>query len=145
MSDIKVVVVQAAHRLSDLPAYPDPASNYYTMLDDLTIFQARAQEHFPQMQALYVLPRSYGGFKGHEPMVYEEGHAINTWLATETSGAWKGWLAYIWAGECPLVNASGVCYVESDYSDGIHPSSSGLDKIVPMVHKGFMDEGWFRR
>ena len=104
--------------------------------------------------AVYTSSRSYGGFNDRadrgEPLSYEEGHALNAWLAehADVDGAWYGWGAYLWAPACASgeVNGAGVCYDRGDYqADGIHPSESGQAKISRLMHLRLREEAWYRR
>ncbi|HSW31238.1 MAG TPA: hypothetical protein VLH75_17260 [Longimicrobiales bacterium] len=139
---------------SRLPVYPDPASDYFTFQRNLTAFAARVKAKLPSVQAVYSSSRSYGGFAGSfargEPLSYEEGHALNAWLADHASvdGVWYGWGAYLWAPACDtgFTNGSGVCYERADYvDDGVHPSDAGRAKIARLVHERFRREAWYRR
>jgi hypothetical protein len=134
------------------PPYPDPDSDYENFIANLDTFATRVTEKFPSVQAVYTTSRSYGGFANTatrgEPLSYEEGHALNTWLAdnAEVDGVWYGWGPYIWAPSCDsgLVNASDVCYVAEDYrDDGVHPADGALDKISGMIHARFLEEAWY--
>lgn len=135
------------------PPYPDPDSDYFNFYDNLTTFAGRVPEKFPSVQAVYTTSRSYGGFatdeRRGEPLSYEEGHALNSWLSDHASvdGVWYGWGPYIWAPDCgsDLTNASGTCYVRTDYvSDGVHPAEGAKDKITAMIHARFSGETWYR-
>jgi hypothetical protein len=46
--------------------------------------------------------------------------------------AWIAWRPYLWAPACSLgIRADGLCYSRSDFAgDGLHPSVSGVQKIV---------------
>jgi hypothetical protein len=139
---------------SRLPAYPDPASDFFTFRRNLTTFSARVKAKLPSAQAVYTTSRSYGGyatsFTRGEPLSYEEGHALNGWLAEHAAvdGVWYGWGPYIWAPACDsgITNASGLCYDRADYvSDGVHPSAAGQAKIAQLIHERFKRESWYRR
>jgi hypothetical protein len=137
-----------------LPAFPDPASDYFTLQRNLSAFAARVKAKMPSVQAVYSTSRSYGGYAGSfargEPLSYEEGHALNQWLAAHASvdGIWYGWGPYIWAPACStgVTNASGVCYDRADFvDDGVHPSDAGRAKIARMIHDRFRREAWYQR
>lgn len=136
-----------------LPLYPSPDSDYEAFLRNLDVFATRVRSKFPAVQAVYTSSRSYGGYAGNaargEPLSYEEGHALNQWLASrpEVDGVWYGWGAYIWAPACGsgLKNASGVCYDREDYvTDGVHPSATGRAKVSRMLHAWFRQHAWYR-
>jgi len=137
-----------------LPLYPDPASDYFTFQRNLSAFAARVKGKLPSVQAVYSSSRSYGGFAGSfargEPLSYEEGHALNRWLAGHPSvdGVWHGWGPYLWAPACDtgITNASGICYERTDFvDDGVHPSATGQAKIARLIHERFKREAWYRR
>ncbi len=141
-----------ADMMTPLPPYPDPGSDYFNFIDNLSALAARVPEKFPSVQAVYTTSRSYGGYAGQaargEPLSYEEGHALNTWLADnpELGGIWYGWGPYIWAPDCDqeVRNGSDVCYVREDYQDdGVHPAAGALEKISQMIHEHFLQEDWY--
>jgi hypothetical protein len=137
-----------------MPTYPAPGSDYQAFLSNLSAFAARVHTKFPSVQAVYTTSRSYGGFAGTagrgEPLSYEEGHALNAWLADhpEVDGVWYGWGPYIWAPDCgtDVENGGGICFVRDDYvSDGVHPSPSGRAKVSALLHARLLEHAWYRR
>jgi hypothetical protein len=137
-----------------LPSYPSAGSDYENFRANLVRFATRVKSKFPFVQAVYSSSRSYGGFAGSisrgEPLSYEEGHALNSWLASNSKvdGVWYGWGPYIWAPACGsgVTNASGLCYDRADFvEDGVHPSSLGTAKISALIHARFLKESWYRR
>ncbi|MBP9088897.1 MAG: hypothetical protein KBG15_22425 [Kofleriaceae bacterium] len=133
--------------------YPDPGSDYFSFRKDLSSFAVRVRPHFPAVQAVFSTSRSYGGyndrFERSEPMSYEQGHALNSWLQEHpvVDGVWYGWGPYIWAPDCAtgVKNARGVCYERADYqSDGIHPAAGAGAKIATMIHERFLEQPWYR-
>ena len=156
---VRVVWHKAANQFTTgpggapLPPYPDAASDYHRFFEHLTAFAGRLREHFPGLQAVYTTSRSYGGFAESaargEPLSYEEGHALNQWLARnrDLHGLWFGWGPYIWAPDCATSaqNGSGVCYQRSDYqADGVHPADGARARISRMLHERFRREAWYR-
>lgn len=137
------------------PLYPAAGSDYEAFLANLATFAARVHAEFPSVQAVYTSSRSYGGFAGNaaargEPLSYEEGHALNTWLRdnAEVDGVWYGWGPYLWAPDCATGehNGGGVCYVRDDYvADGVHPADSGRAKVSMLLHARFLEHAWYRR
>ena len=136
------------------PTYPAAGSDYEAFLGNLGEFAARVPDKFPSVQAVYSSSRSYGGFAGNpgrgEPLSYEEGHALNSWLREnrEVRGVWYGWGAYLWAPDCAtgVSNGGGACYVREDYvADGVHPSTSAKAKVSSLLHARFRQESWYRR
>ena len=137
-----------------MPLYPSPASDYEAFLANLGVFAGRVHTKLPSVQAVYVSSRSYGGFAGTpargEPLSYEEGHALNTWLARnrEVQGVWYGWGPYLWAPDCAtgVRNGGGICYVREDYvADGVHPSAAGQAKVSGLLHERLRQHAWYRR
>ncbi len=137
-----------------LPTFPAPGSDYEHFLANLTAFKTRLATEFPSVLAVYTSSRSYGGFTGHpdrgEPLSYEEGHALNSWLGMQATGTgpWYGWGAYIWAPACTsgMTNGTGTCYDRADYQgDGVHPSASGRLKISRLFHDRLLQDVWYRR
>lgn len=160
LDQVRVVYHKAANQFTtgtggaQLPFYPDPGSDYENFYDNLTDFAARANTEFPALQALYTTSRSYGGFSGSpiargEPLSYEEGHALNSWLADNPTvgGVWQGWGPYIWAPDCATgdENGSGYCYVRDDFQDdGHHPAQGARDKISEMIHASLSEHAWYQ-
>lgn len=136
------------------PAYPDPDSDYAAFITQLDLFTSRVRSRFPSVQAVYTSSRGYGGYTINpgrsEPLSYEEGHALNTWLRDHAAvdGIWFGWGAYLWSLPCDVgtTNASGICYDREDYkTDGVHPSPTGEAKIALAMHERLLREAWYRR
>jgi hypothetical protein len=141
-------------RQAPLPLYPAAGSDYENFVTNLGLFAARVPVEMPSVQAVYSSSRSYGGFAQQadrgEPLSYEEGHALNTWLGQHdvVNGVWYGWGAYLWAPDCAtgITNGSGLCYERIDYQrDGVHPSPEGESKIALTMHERLMQESWYRR
>lgn len=156
---VRVILHKAANAFTTgpgggvLPAYPDPDSDYLLFRVNLGLFAERVSVEFPSVQAVYTTSRSYGGFSNFaergEPLSYEEGHALNGWLAEnpEVDGVWYGWGPYIWAPGCStgILSGAGLCYVRGDYeADGVHPSTDGSAKIAGVWHRRLLDEAWYR-
>jgi hypothetical protein len=134
------------------PTYPASDSDYQVFLGHLTSFAARVRAEFPAVRAVYTSSRSYGGFAGTvgrgEPLSYEEGHALNTWLASHpvVDGVWYGWGGYLWAPDCAagITNGGGVCYTRDDYqADGIHPATGARAKVSRLLHDRFRSHAWY--
>ncbi len=160
VDQVRVIHHKAANQFTvgpggaPLPLYPHPESDFQVFRENLSSFASRVRDWFPGVVAVYTSSRSYGGFAGSqnrgEPLSYEEGHALNLWLAEnpEVDGVWYGWSAYLWAPACDtgVVNGLGICYERSDYvADGVHPSQEGRLKIAEIMHRRWMEEPWYRR
>jgi len=159
VDQVRVVYHKAANQFTTaadggaLPLYPAAGSDYDAFVANLTTFAGRLAQKLPAVQAVYTTSRSYGGFSTMpargEPLSYEEGHALNTWLSTHSNvgGVWYGWGPYVWAPDCATgtTNGSGVCYVRNDYvADGIHPGNGAQNKISLMIHRRFRQHAWYR-
>lgn len=160
LDQVRVLYHKAANQFTTaaggapLPTYPTPGSDYENFRNNLTQFAARVKPKFPSVQAVYTSSRSYGGYAGNvgrgEPLSYEEGHALNTWLEENPSvaGVWYGWGPYLWAPACTagITNKGGVCYDRQDYvSDGVHPAPTGRAKVSGLIHARLLAEAWYRR
>lgn len=165
---VRVIYHKAANQFTGpnnteaYPPYPAADSDYFNFYDNLEAFADRIKDKFVNVQAVYTTSRTFGGFSDKpgrgDPLSYEEGHALNQWLTDigptgMHNGMWFGWGGYIWAGECeegttsggPNQNASGICYVRSDFaSDGVHPAEGASNKIVSMIHDRFLEHAWYR-
>lgn len=151
---VRVVYHKAAHQYASGDVfYPDPASDYFDFIDSLDAFATRVAVELPSVQAVYTTSRSYGGFTDRpsrgEPLSFEEGLALNAWLADHgrVDGVWHGWGPYIWAPPCDSgeTNGSGVCYERADYQDdGVHPAAGARAKISAMIHARFRQHAWYR-
>lgn len=160
LDQVRVVLHKAANQFgigaggAPLPLYPATGSNYAALLRHLDAFAGRVRTFFPAVQAVYTSSRSYGGYTTRsdrgEPQSYEEGHALNRWLAERPTvdGVWYGWWGYLWAPDCStgVRNGAGVCFDRADYEeDAVHPSSSGEIKIARMQHDRLRREPWYGR
>ncbi len=158
-AQVRVIYHKAANQFglgpggTALPLLPAAGNNSERLRTHLGAFAARVQNKFPSVQAVYTSSRSYGGFTTRadrgEPQSYEEGHALNTWLAANPSldGVWYGWGAYLWAPACAsgIRNAANVCYDRGDYQDdAVHPAPSGRLKIARMMHDRLRAHAWYR-
>jgi hypothetical protein len=158
LDQVRVLYHKAANQFTTaggdaLPAYPSAGSDYENFRANLALFAVRVGGKFPAVEAVYSASRSYGGFAGSagrgEPLSYEEGHALNTWLRDNPSvqGVWYGWGPYLWAPSCEtgITNGGGVCYDRQDYvADGVHPSASGQAKVSALIHARWLREAWYR-
>lgn len=160
LDQVRVIWHKAANQFTTAPggaakpAYPAAASDYDAFVSNLSLFAARVPAWFPDVQAVYTSSRSYGGFANSaargEPLSYEEGHALNTWLDAHpvVDGVWYGWGPYLWAPDCATgdTNGGGICYDRGDYvGDGVHPAPSGRAKVSALLHARFLQERWYRR
>lgn len=155
---VRVVWHKAASQLTTddtgrvLPPYPDPASDYFRFRAHLAAFSVRVRDELPSVQAVYTSSRSYGGYATRqargEPLSYEEGLALNSWLAERDPSAnvWFGWGPYLWAPDCAtgVRNSGGVCYERTDYqADGIHPAAGAREKVSRLLDARFRQHDWY--
>jgi hypothetical protein len=160
LDQVRVILHKAAHQFgvgpggAPLPLLPEATSNYARFQSSLSSFALRVPEWFPAVQAVYTSSRSFGGFTTRwergDPQAYDEGHALNTWLAQHTGvdGIWYGWWGYLWAPACTSGrrNGSGICYDRSDYqADAVHPTAAGEIKIARLQHDRLRQEAWYAR
>lgn len=159
-NQVRVVLHKAANQFGlgpggiALPHYPDPASNFAAFYRNLGSFAARIKVQFPSVQAVYTSSRTFGGFTARpergEPQSYEEGHALNQWLAQHArlDDVWYGWWGYLWAPACGqgASSALGVCFDRSDFvDDAVHPTPAGEIKLARIQHDRLRREAWYRR
>ena len=125
---------------------------------------------YPELRQIFLSPRSYGGYArsplSPEPYAYETGFAVK-WLVwaqiqqmmsgkvdplagdldcVKGTAPWIDWGPYFWAdGNTP--RHDGLSYQERDFSDGLHPSQSGIKKIAGFMLNWFLNSAatpWFR-
>jgi hypothetical protein len=159
VDQVRVILHKAANQFglasngTALPLYPATGSNFSAFQRNLDAFAARVRSFFPSVQAVYSSSRSYGGYTTRsdrgEPQSYEEGHALNAWLASHATvdSVWYGWWGYLWAPACAtgVSNGSGVCYDRTDFvDDAVHPSAGGEVKIARIQHDRLRRESWYR-
>ncbi len=157
---VRVLYHKAANQLTSaqgggaLPTYPTAGSDYENFRQNLSAFAARVKAKLPTVQAVYTSTRTYGGYSGGtsrgEPLSYEEGHALNSWLAENplVDGVTHAWGPYLWAPACStgVSNKGGVCYDRADFvADGVHPSASGTAKVSGLIQARLLRESWYRR
>lgn len=160
LDQVRVLYHKAANQFtldaggSALPLFPAPNSDYENFRRNLGSFASRVRSKFPAVQAVYSSSRSTGAFAGSasrgEPLSYEEGHALNAWLADNpmVDGVWYGWGPYLWAPDCAtgVTNRGGICYERADFvADGVHPAAGARAKISRLLHQRLLTESWYRR
>lgn len=154
VDQVRVVYHKAANQLpyADGATYPTPGSDYFTFIDHLGVFAGRVRGFLPAVQAVYTSSRSYGGFTDRaergEPRSFEEGMALNAWLAEHpvVDGVWHGWGPYLWAPPCASgeTNGGGICYDRADFqADGIHPAQGAREKIAGLIDARFREHAWY--
>lgn len=153
MSQVRVLLHAAAVQDGwPRDPYPDADSAYEYFLTNMDTFAARIATEIPSCQACYSWTLAYGGWdttgNHKEPDNYEQGHALNTWLAANPSvgGVAHLWGPYLWANDNAdgIANGSGYTSLQSHYqADGVHPSDSGTDAFSTMLHARLLETGWY--
>ena len=159
LSAVKVVWAKDANQFTEHGrTLPDPAADYYDLIDNIGGLSQRIGDEFPSVQAVFHSSRIWGGYvtgqkqaaRG-EPISYEGGFAVNAVIEKYKQGdlpgsPWVGWGPYIWAnGETP--NGSGIFWTLEDFQDGgvnQHPSVNGATKVADALQDFFMQFDWYR-
>lgn len=100
-----------------------------------------AKVRYPNLKIAYVSNRVYAGYGGREPFAYWTGFSVKWLIEASLEGnpaiPWTAWGPYLWAdGTTP--RQDGLRWVCSDFqSDGIHPASSGQQKVVQLLLRFF--------
>ena len=154
---VRVVWAKNANQYPSGRTLPDPAADYYDLIDNIAALSQRIGVEFASVQAIFHTSRIYGGYvpaarqnERGEPMNFEGGLAINAVIERQRRGElpgspWVGWGPYLWAdGEEP--NASGLTWLPADYNaDMVHPSDAGRTKVADALHRHFLRYDWYRR
>lgn len=147
---------------------PDPDADAYRLLADWGEILRALHVRYPNLQLVFASTRIYGGFattrRSPEPFAFETGFAvkwaIEAQILQNRTGAppstaagnlsydatpWVGWGPYLWAlGEVdPL-----MVWTREDFQrDGMHPSTSGQEKVGRMLLEFFrtneLTQCWF--
>jgi hypothetical protein len=140
-------------------ADPQPADvdAYVSKLtSELRQIVADAAARYPNLQQVFVSPRTYGGYASTslnpEPYAYATGFADQAVVADSVAHPqqrpWVGWGPYIWT-DGAAVGPAGFAWTCADVqaSDGTHPSDSGRDKVATAL-LAFFDTSpfttWYR-
>jgi len=161
LDQVKVIWAKNADQFTaDGITLPDPAADYYDLVNNIGALAQKIGDEFPGVQAIFNTSRIYGGYviedkqaaRG-EPISYEGGFATNTaiekWKAGELPGApWMGWGPYLWANSL-TPNGSGIFWATSDFQgangENQHPSEQGATKVADALHDFFMQFDWYRQ
>jgi hypothetical protein len=134
--------------------------------DTLRVVQI-AKQRFPNLQVVYLSSRIYGGYAigslNPEPYAYESAYAAR-WLIQQqmagdeqlnydpARGPVKApvllWGPYLWANGTTARKEDGLVWRREDFvGDGVHPSSSGREKVAKLLLRFFKEDplarGWF--
>jgi hypothetical protein len=97
-----------------------------------------AADRFPNLRRVYVSSRIYAGYEAsenhEEPFTgYDNGFSVKEVVLDSVSGdlgVWVAWGPYLWA-DGTSGRSDGLTWLCSDFvEDGVHPSSSGEDKVA---------------
>lgn len=138
------------------PALPITNADAYILLGRLANIVRTLKLLYPNLQQIFLSSRIYGGYStlstSPEPYAYETGFAVK-WLIEaqieqmvtgqinpqtgdlnyNTVAPWLAWGDYLWAnGSQP--RSDGLTWQSADFeADGIHPSSSGVEKVGQLL------------
>ena len=157
---VRVIWAKNADQFTDHGrTLPDPAADYYDLVENLSTLVLRIAEEFPSVQAIFHSSRIYGGYVSAsrqeargEPISYEGGLAVNEvlrrWQRGELAGTpWMGWGPYLWA-DGPTPNGTGISWNQGDFRDdgtNPHPTEQGQTKVADALHQHLMRYAWYRR
>lgn len=159
--EVRVVWAKNANQFTDHGrTLPDPAADYYDLVENISALSQRIGQEFPSVQAIFHTSRIYAGYVREsrqaargEPLSYEGGYAINEVIRRQQRGElagapWIGWGPYLWAdGTKP--NSFGVQWEPADFEgaagDDPHPSLQGETKVAEALHAFLLGFDWYRR
>ena len=166
-AQVQVVWLKLAN-IGPRTALPGAAADAYALLEDAGEVLRTLRQRYPNLQLAFASSRTYGGWAtgtlNPEPYAFESGFAVQWAIQAqiEQSGGrpvsayrtgdvrydvvpWLGWGPYIWAGGAtdPLAG-----WTRADFAaDGVHPSSSGVQKVGRMLLDYFkgseLSQCWF--
>ena len=153
---VRVVWAKNVDQFPSGHTLPDPAADYYDLVENIAALSQRIGEEFPTVQAVFHTSRIYGGYVPEEredvrgePVNYEGGFAINAVIERQKRGElpgapWIGWGPYLWsAGAEP--NGAGLEWLPGDYqADAVHPGPTGRTKVADALHRHFLRFAWYR-
>lgn len=134
----------------------DFATYTKTLSDDLRQIVAIAASRYPNLQQVFLSPRTYAGYAttdlNPEPYAYWSGYAdrmlIVDSIAKPDQRPWIGWGPYLWA-DGTKGRADGFTWTCDDVrpNDGTHPSDAGQQKIAMQLQTFFDGSpfaSWYR-
>ncbi|MDP6641359.1 MAG: hypothetical protein QF381_02865 [Nitrososphaerales archaeon] len=142
VNQVQIVWLKEVSRSSK--GFPEDAETLTELLK--TIVQV-LKEKYPNISIVYISSRSYGGYTTNaalEPYSYQTGFSVKWLIESQINGdldinydPMKGpvkapllrWGPYLWADGTTIRKDNNLSWQCFDYSDdGVHPSSSGLEK-----------------
>jgi hypothetical protein len=148
----------AGDNLAQYGPFPAGAS---TLRDHLRTIVRIARSKYPNLRLAYVASRTYGDYNGaaRGTGAYEQAFAVRQLITDQINGdsrlaysgagavaPWLSWGPYLWADGLGADNAPGGIPGRSDglewrcsdfVTDGIHPSTTGKQKVSNMLHNLF--------
>lgn len=130
----------------DFPVYAEE------LRDDLAAISKKIKEQYPRVQFIYLSSRIYAGYStgplNPETFAYESAFSVR-WLIEDQriGGGFTGvnyqnapvllWGPYLWA-DSTSPRSDGLVWMRDDLSgDGVHPSSSGNQKVADLLIEFF--------
>lgn len=151
----------SADDLAQYGPFPNGAS---TLRDYLRTIVQIAKSKYPNLRLAYLSSRSYGDYNGaaRGTGAYQSAFAVRQLITDQINGdsrlaysgtgavaPWLSWGPYLWAdglGSDRTVGgipgrSDGLEWRCSDYNtDGIHPTTSGREKVTSMLHNHFRND-----
>jgi len=145
-------------------AMEDPDTEIWRLRDQLRRIVAICGRHFPNLRAVYLSGREFGGYgnltgsrSNIEPHAYEQSFSCKLLVSEQvardrrrdfTETPWVTWGTYLWA-DATTPRRDGLVWRRDDFvDDGIHPSSQGSEKAARLVI-GWLENdpttAWYRR
>lgn len=140
-------------------AIAEPRGDFQTearrLWDTLRAIVDVATQRFPNLQQVFVSPRTYAGYAtttlNPEPYAYESAFAdrllIADSIARPEARPWIGWGPYLWTDGTRGRGDGFVWTCDDAAQDGTHPSASGRRKVAEQLQR-FFDESrfasWYR-
>ncbi|MFN0249162.1 MAG: hypothetical protein ACKV2T_19920 [Kofleriaceae bacterium] len=155
LSDVDVVLATASLEpgLVFSETYPGVDSAYAALLVELDTFMSTLATKLSNARAVYWRSLHYLGYDLGEPEAYEQGHALNTWLAANNDDGvtWHGWGVNAWSRPCAAPNDvenPEICYKPTDFkADDVHlvenKPGKGADKTSTLWYSRLSTTSWF--
>jgi hypothetical protein len=108
---------------------------------------------YPNVKLVYLSSRTYGGYAitgtNPEPAAYDSAYAvrgiIQERIRGQIKGPWLFWGPYLWTDGTAGRNDGLVWTCDDVEADGMHPSRSGIQKVVNMLTTFFKTDSTAKR
>jgi hypothetical protein len=108
---------------------------------------------YPNVKLVYLSSRTYGGYAitgtNPEPAAYDSAYAVRGIIHERIRGTIKGpwlfWGSYLWTDGMAGRNDGLIWTCDDVEADGMHPSRSGIQKVVNMLTTFFKTDPTARR